>query len=181
MESGVICVLHTWGQNLSLHPHIHCIVPALGYSIRGKMKHIGKTGKYLYPVTQLSLKFRGRFMDGVKKDYRDKGRPKITSLGGEEFLRRFCMHILPRGFVKIRHYGIYSLRFLATIMKKGGKMVIRQVETTAERINRLVGVDVARCPRCRKGRLIPAGVIPRSRSPTLPGLNPFILQRSIPA
>jgi hypothetical protein len=90
------------------------------------------------------------------------------------------MHILPRGFVKIRHYGIYSLRFLTTIMKKGGKMVLQQVETTAERINRLIGVDIICCPSCRKGRLIPAGVIPRGRSPTLPCLFSFILQKSIP-
>ncbi len=249
VEGGAICILHTWGQNLSLHPHVHCIVPALGYSIKGKMKHIGKTGKYLYPVTQLSLKFRGRFMDGVKKylarnellpdyreqvkaawskpwvvfcepslgttehvlgylgqythrvaitnhrivditesevvfslkDYRDHGRQKITRVSGEEFLRRFCMHILPRGFVKIRHYGIYSLRFMATVLKSNARMVIQQVESVAERINRLTGVDPACCPHCRKGRLIPAGIIPRSRSPTSPGLNSFILQRFIPA
>ena len=67
VESGAVCVLHTWGQNLSLHPHIHCIVPALGYSLKGRMKHIGKGGKYLYPVIQLSEKFRGKFMTGLKK------------------------------------------------------------------------------------------------------------------
>jgi len=115
------------------------------------------------------------------KDYRDNGRQKITRVSGEEFLRRFCMHILPRGFVKIRHYGIYSLRFLATVLKSNARMVIQQVESTIERINRLTGVDLACCPFCRKGRLIPAGVIPRSRSPTSVGLNSFILQLSIPA
>lgn len=243
VESGAICILHTWGQNLSLHPHIHCIVPSLGYSIRGRMKHIGKKGKYLYPVTQMSLKFRGKFMDGVKKylirkellpdyieqikaawnkpwvvfcepslgktehvagylgqythrvaitnhriiditdtevlfslkDYRDQGRQKITSVRGEEFLRRFCMHILPTGFVKIRHYGIYSSRFLNTIMKDKGKMVIQQVETTIERINRLIGIDVTCCPLCRRGQLIYTCVIPRSRSPGLLGLNSYSL------
>jgi len=66
VESGAICVLHTWGQNLSRHPHIHCIIPSLGYTLKGGMKHIGKQGKYLYPVTQLSEKFRGKFMAGVK-------------------------------------------------------------------------------------------------------------------
>lgn len=240
-ESGAICILHTWGQNLSLHPHVHCIVPALGYTVKGSMKQIGKAGKYLYPVTRLSLKFRGRFMAGVKKhlagkgflseyadriekawdkrwvvycepslgkpehvvgylgqythrvaitnhrivdisdhtvifslkDYSDQGKQKITSLSGEEFLRRFCMHILPSGFVKIRHYGIYSSRFLATIMRDKNKMVIQQVETVVERINRLTGVDVTCCLRCRKGQLILIDVIPRSRSPTLLGLNSF--------
>jgi hypothetical protein len=205
---------------------------------------MGKAGKYLYPVTSLSLKFRGKFMAGVKKhltgqgllseytdhvkkawdkrwvvycepslgkaehvvgylgqythrvaitnhrivdisdhgvifslkDYSDHGKQKITSLSGEEFLRRFCMHILPQGFVKIRHYGIYSSRFLATIMKDKSKMVIQQVETVVERINRLTGVDVTRCPSCRKGQLILVDVIPRSRSPTLLGLNSLSFQ-----
>jgi len=203
------------------------------------MKQIGKAGKYLYPVTRLSLKFRGRFMAGVKKhlagedllseyhdhikkawsnrwvvycepslgkpehvvgylgqythrvaitnhriidigdhevlfslkDYGDQGKQKETSLTGEEFLRRFCMHILPSGFVKIRHYGICSSRFRNTIMKDKIKMVIKQVETTIERINRLIGVDITRCPCCRKGKLILVDVIPRSRSPTLIWLN----------
>ncbi|MBK8805585.1 MAG: transposase [Bacteroidales bacterium] len=39
VEGGAVCVLHTWGQNLSLHPHIHCIVPAAGYSLKGQWKN----------------------------------------------------------------------------------------------------------------------------------------------
>ena len=242
-ESGAICILHTWGQNLSLHPHIHCIVPALGFTVKGGMKQIGKAGKYLYPVTRLSLKFRGRFMAGVKKylarkdilsqfneqvkkawdnrwvvycepslgkpehvvgylgqythrvaitnhrivdisdhevlfslkDYSDNGKQKTTILTGEEFLRRFCMHILPAGFVKIRHYGIYSSRFRNTIIKDKSKMVIQPVETAIERINRLLGFDITLCPCCRKGKLILVNVIPRSRSPTNLGLNSISL------
>ena len=244
-ESGAICILHTWGQNLSLHPHIHCIVPALGYTLKGNMKHIGKTGKYLYPVTQLSLKFRGKFMAGVKKqlawqnlltdyheqvkgawnkqwvvycepslgkpehvvgylgqythrvaitnhriievgehevlfslkDYSDQGKQKTTRLTGEEFLRRFCLHILPRAFVKIRHYGIYSSRFRSTILKDKNKMIIKPLETNVERINRLTGIDICRCPRCKKGVLVYVNVVPRSRSPTLSGINSFCLQK----
>ena len=49
VESGAICLLHTWGQNLSLHPHVHCIVPALGHTLKGRMKSVGKMGTYLYP------------------------------------------------------------------------------------------------------------------------------------
>jgi uncharacterized protein (DUF2235 family) len=110
------------------------------------------------------------------KDYSDQGKQKVTSLSGEEFLKRFCMHILPSGFVKIRHYGIYSSRFRGTIMKDKSKIVIQKVEATIERINRLIGVDITRCPCCRKGQLILVDVIPRSRSPTLLGLNSFSLQ-----
>ena len=54
VESGAVAVLHTWGQNLSLHPHIHCIVPAAGYTLDGQWKNIGHSGKYLYSVRQLS-------------------------------------------------------------------------------------------------------------------------------
>jgi hypothetical protein len=42
VESGAVCILHTWGQNLSLHPHVHCIVPAAGLTLAANIKHIGK-------------------------------------------------------------------------------------------------------------------------------------------
>jgi len=234
-ESGAICILHTWGENLSFHPHIHCIVPSLGHTVRGNLKPIGKSGKYLFPVRQLSLKFRGSFMAGVKrylsdrcilslymhlirqawnkpwvvycepslgkaenvvgylgqythrvaitnhrivsvdnenvrftlKDYRDDGRQKTTSLSGEEFLRRFCMHILPSGFVKIRYYGIYSSRFRSTLLKDRVIVRLQPDETVPERIRRLTGFDVSVCPCCKEGKLVFACVIPRSRSPTI--------------
>ena len=63
-------------------------------------------------------------------------------LKGEEFLRRFCLHILPKGFVKIRHYGIYSTRFRSTVLKSFGQMVITISETTTERIKRVSEIDV---------------------------------------
>jgi len=66
VESGAMAILHSWGQNLSLHPHIHCIVPAAGYSLQGKWKNIGKE-KFLYPVHQLSAAFKGKFLDSIKR------------------------------------------------------------------------------------------------------------------
>ncbi len=65
-ETGAVCVLHTWGQNLSLHPHIHCIVPAAGLSLSGNWKNIGHRGKYLYSVKLLSIGFRSHFMNNLK-------------------------------------------------------------------------------------------------------------------
>jgi hypothetical protein len=233
VESGAICLLHTWGQNLTLHPHIHCIVPAVGYNLRRQVKHIGKQGKYLYPVRQLSTKFRGKFLAGISKqladrgmlsqykafiekawkaswvvfcepslgspkkvfnylgqythrvaisnqriveindrkvrfklkDYRDAGKIKTISLDGVEFLRRLCLHFLPKGFVKIRHYGIYSSRFMSTILRSKQKMVIKPVEAITERIKRITGIDVYICPLCKKGRLVPVSIVPRIRSP----------------
>jgi hypothetical protein len=70
VESGAVTVLHTWGQNLSLHPHIHCIVPAAGYTLDGRWKNIGHSDKYLYPVHQLSSAFKGKFLDSLKRALR---------------------------------------------------------------------------------------------------------------
>jgi len=68
VESGAVCILHSWGQNLSLHPHVHCIIPAAGYSIRGEWKNIGKSdSNFLYPVHQLSKTFKGKFLDSLKR------------------------------------------------------------------------------------------------------------------
>jgi hypothetical protein len=67
VESGTVAVLHTWGQNLSLHPHLHCIVPAAGYTLDDKWKTIGHPGNYLYPVRQLSESFKNRFLDSLKR------------------------------------------------------------------------------------------------------------------
>jgi hypothetical protein len=68
VETGAICVLHTWGQNLSLHPHLHCIVPAAGLTLRDKLVPIGNQGKYLYCVKQLSVTFRGKLLDRLKQN-----------------------------------------------------------------------------------------------------------------
>jgi len=70
VESGAVAVLHTWGQNLSLHPHIHCLVPAAGYTLDGKWKAIEKNGNFLYPVKQVSDAFKGKFLDSLKRALR---------------------------------------------------------------------------------------------------------------
>ena len=236
VETGAVCVLHTWGQNLSLHPHIHCIVPAVGETLAGNRKDIGRHGKYLYPVKQLSLVFRAKLMGCIKgklkkqslsglyqplieqawnkswvvfcepsmakaehvvrylgqythrvaitnqriisvdeknvtfqhKDYRDGAKQKPVTLGGVEFLRRFCQHILPHRFVKIRRYGIYSSRTRAEKKKQNPKMKIklRKKESMQERIKRLMGFDVSRCPYCKQGTMYRVEELPRVRSPT---------------
>lgn len=72
VESGAIAVLHSWGQNLSLHPHIHCLVPAAGYAIDGRWINIGESSKFLYSVFQLSDTFKGKFLDSLKRMLRKK-------------------------------------------------------------------------------------------------------------
>ena len=179
LQMGMIAVLHTWGQNLSLHPHLHCIVPGGGVDESGAWKNIRSDGKFLFSVKALSKVFRAKFCEKLKanlkdkfnenqeneyekirqslwekpwvvyakkpfgspksvveylgryshkiavsnqrirkidaetvtfsyKDYRQKGIKKQMVLSHEEFIRRFAMHILPKRFVKIRHYGFLS-------------------------------------------------------------------------
>lgn len=242
-ETGAIAMLHSWGQNLSLHPHIHCIVPAVGYSLKGEWKHLEKSHNYLYPVHQLSSAFKGKFLDSIKrklkkenipeafkahierayntpwvvhceasmanddhvikylgqythrvaitnqrilnisdthvtfiaKDYRDKAQKKPVSLTGIEFLKRFCLHVLRKGFVKIRRYGIYNhttIRNLDLEFKPKQKediieAEIRKRETPIERLYRLTGFDAGQCPACKKGRMHKTREIPRIRSPAM--------------
>ena len=183
-ETAMIAILHTWGQNLSLHPHLHCIVPAGGLTRRGKWRRARNKGKFLFPVKAMSKIFRAKFvallrlyakqselqlapglfkslfakkwviyakqpfggprqvleylgrythkvaisnhritqMDAQRvsfsyKDYRKGGQKKLMSLELWEFIRRFAMHILPRGFVRIRHYGFLASRHKARKLK----------------------------------------------------------------
>lgn len=175
LQMGMITVLHTWGQNLSLHPHLHCIVPGGGMDTNGNWQNIGRSndspdGKFLFPVKALSKVFRAKYVAELAKsikldkqlrehlfkknwvvyakrpfgspktvveylgrythkiaisnhrimhvdeqnvtfsykDYRQKGLKKAMSLSHAEFIRRFAQHILPKKFVRIRHYGILS-------------------------------------------------------------------------
>jgi len=170
-QTGMIAVLHTWGQNLSLHPHLHCIVPGGGLSDAGFWKYARNNGKYLFPVKAMSMVFRAKYAAALRmkipdidkkfmhslfdqqwvvyakrpfgnphqiieylgrythkiaisnhrilnidqhcvtfyyKDYRKGAKKLEMTLPIDEFIRRFAMHILPKAFVRIRHYGILS-------------------------------------------------------------------------
>ncbi len=65
-QTGVTTVLHTWGQNLSFHPHVHCIVPGGGLSIDG-LRFIASSKKFFIPVKVLSRKFKGKFLFYLKQ------------------------------------------------------------------------------------------------------------------
>jgi hypothetical protein len=64
---GATAILHTWGQNLRYHPHLHCIVPAGALMAGGKWKHSKKRGRYLFKVDQLSSVFRARFVENTRE------------------------------------------------------------------------------------------------------------------
>jgi hypothetical protein len=66
-QMGMVALLHTWGQNLSRHTHIHCLVPAGGIDARGWWRECKQDGKFFVHVKQLSQVFRGKFTDGLIK------------------------------------------------------------------------------------------------------------------
>jgi hypothetical protein len=76
-EIGFLAILHSWGQNLLLHPHIHCLVPAGGISL-DHSRWVHPRYNFFLPLGVLKEVFRGKFLDGLKRAYR---RNKL-SLGG---------------------------------------------------------------------------------------------------
>ncbi len=118
VEGGAVAVLHTWGQNLSLHPHVHCIVPSAGYTLDGKWKNIGHSGKYLYPVHQLSQAFKGRFLDSLKRSLRKQN--ALTMFDDkirQAYASRWVVHCEPSladaGHV-VKYLGQYTHRVAIT-------------------------------------------------------------------
>lgn len=211
VKMGMVAILHTWGQNLSLHPHLHCIVPGGGITKTGKWKNTKSEGKYLFPVKAMSKVFRARFVAALRKelkpqptsfyeslfkhnwvvyckrpflgppqvveylgrythkiaisnhrikdlkggkvkftvkDYRHGGKKSMLQLPDAEFIRRFALHILPKGFTRIRHYGILSSyhkkNILSALQKDLGKPALKKTEPSMHR----------KCPVCKKGNLV---------------------------
>lgn len=66
-KPGMTAVLHTWGQTMSLHPHLHCIVPGGGLTPEGKWKNARSKGKFLFPVRAMSTVFRAKFVAALRK------------------------------------------------------------------------------------------------------------------
>ncbi len=183
-EVGLLLVLHTWGQTLSYHPHVHGIATGGGLTPDGSWRSC-RPGFFL-PVRALGRRFRGKFLARMRDtfargklagfenvrafeswvsqlqakdwvvyskppfggpaqvlkylarythrvaignsrlvglddgrvtftytDYADASRTKAMTLEVVEFLRRWVQHVLPRGFVKIRHYGLLANRHRA--------------------------------------------------------------------
>lgn len=67
VQLGMISILHTWGQNLSLHPHLHCIVPGAGVNKKGRWQHLKHSKKFLFPVKALSKVFRARYVQSLRR------------------------------------------------------------------------------------------------------------------
>ena len=109
-------------------------------------------------VTESSVSFQ-------YKDYADIKKTKIMTLSLHEFIRRFVQHILPKGFVKMRHYGILDnthrkqrvnaiLAAMNLPLHPPGVKIPYQI-----RMLEKYGVDVMLCPKCKKGRLMLVSVV----------------------
>ena len=236
---GLLAVLHTWGQNLHLSPHIHCVVPGGGIS-PDHSRWIACRNSFFLPVKVLSRLFRTRFLIHLRKafrkgklqfrgeleslaqpaafeelcrqagkiawvvyakrpfggpeqvlkylarythriaisnrrlismedgrvtfewkDYADGGQTKTMTLEAVEFIRRFLLHVLPSGFVHIRHFG-----FLANRKRKASLALCRSLlparQTVAEAAAESSGAcdptpveQIShQCPACKVGRMI---------------------------
>ena len=119
---GYICILHTWGSEMNFHPHIHTILLAGGLTPKNEWKDNGT--EFFLPIWAISRVFRGKYMDelknlwntdqlefhGTAEKYRNHYAFKKLTLSGVEFIWRFLMHVPPRRFVRIRHYGLLCSR-----------------------------------------------------------------------
>jgi hypothetical protein len=250
---GVLMVLHTWGQNLHHHPHVHGVVTGGGLSCDAKGKieaaprWVACRPGFFLPVRLLSRVFRGKFLDGLRRlfeqgqlllpgrlqalaqpggrarwwqalyakdwvvyskppfggpeqvlkylarythrvaisnsrlegldggqvtfryqDYASGGRSKRLTLEATEFLRRFVQHVLPRGFVKVRHYGL-----LANRQREARLAVCRRLLLVVAVAAALPGTDRVpiqpaqprSCPACGGTRLVYRELAPGEPTP----------------
>jgi hypothetical protein len=226
-EIGFFSVLHTWSQKLSLHPHVHCVIPAGGLSF-DHTRWIKSRSRFFLPIQVLRRVFRGKFVDLLRQAFRDgllsfhgdliplaqpktfaawlrplfrkdwvvyakrpfggpeyvlqylgrythrvaisnhrlvsfsdgqvtfrwrdsahNNEQKLMTLSVDEFLRRFLMHLLPQGFVRIRNFGFLANRRRATLLplcfhlcRSAQLQPEQNVSSTND------ARDLWRCPKC---------------------------------
>ena len=235
-ELGITMVLHTWGQNLGQHVHVHCIVTDGGLSPDGQRWLTPARNGFLFPTAALSKVFRGKYLDflgaahrdgelrlkasgggdsrelerlktalrsnnwvvyskapfaGAEqvlaylgrythktaignhrlvdfdgehvrfrwRDYADGNKVKVMRLDADEFVRRFLLHVLPRGFTRLRHYGLLANRCRARKLALCRGLLGQpapeppEPETAQEMMLRLTGIDITVCRQCGEGTL----------------------------
>ncbi|MGI9487964.1 MAG: IS91 family transposase, partial [Geminicoccaceae bacterium] len=93
------------------------------------------------------------------RDYRDGSMIKIMQLDATEFIRRFLLHVLPSGFMRIRHYGLFANRHRKTKLAHCRALLhqpepeLRSKETTEAMVERLTGHDITKCTICGRGHM----------------------------
>ena len=250
-EIAATVVLHTWGQTLSQHLHVHALVAAGALSASGTW--VRSRRGFLFPVKALSAVFRGKFLEALVqaldhgqlalsagtaalsepraqrslladlrkkawvvyakrpfvgpeqvleylgrythrtaisnerlvsaeantvrfryKDYARGGRRRVMELPALEFLRRFTLHVLPRGFNRIRHYGVLANRNKRALLAAARTALAvpepvadsAAAESIAAFWQRVAGIDIERCTHCGLGTLrLLATLAPQPRPP----------------
>jgi hypothetical protein len=243
---GITAILHTWGQNLSQHLHLHCLVTG-GALAMDHSRWIAGRSTFLFPVRALSRVFRAKYLAGLQrafdadqltfaggtadladrhaftgllrrlravdwivyakrpfagpeqvleylgrythrvalsndrlidhhdgyvrfrwKDYADHDRGKVLTLEADEFLRRFLLHIVPRGFMRIRHFGVLANRTRRRLLARCRDLLGHPPpeddppESPVVLLLRLCGIDLSRCPLCGEGRMQITAIIGRA-------------------
>jgi len=140
-QMGMTAILHTWGQNMSLHPHLHCIVPGGGISPEGNWNAMKSRSKILFPVKALSKVYRGKYLAILKKALPDLSKQMLSQFykykwvvyaklpfGGPphviEYLGRCHRHafgIYPQNsHIKPSHYST---------LRRSGHLLIQRLQT----------------------------------------------------
>jgi len=95
------------------------------------------------------------------RDRSDENKVKALTLKVTEFIRRYLLHILPRGFMKIRYFGFLghankkvSIPLIRLLIDPEAKIAVKLTETVHEIMMRLTGVDLSLCPECGKGKMV---------------------------
>jgi len=235
-QLGMTAMLHTWGQTLTRHVHLHCLVPGGAFGTDGTWHPAKST--YLFPVRALSRHFRGGLVSRLRragtegrlaritpqevdrvlnalmqpewvvyskpclartetvidylgryshrialsdrrllgfdeddatvdvryKDYRDDNRHKVMTLSGEELIRRFLLHVLPKGFMRVRHFGFLANRCRVRCLALIRAALAVPAPEPAEAPGVTAPFDGYPCPTCRTGRLqVTQRLAPRRR------------------
>jgi len=249
-DVGGTAILHTWGQNLSQHLHLHCVVTG-GALTQDGARWIAAPG-FLFPVQALARVFRGKYLAALQRafttgqlvfggslaglaepaafaawladfrqhdwvvfakrpfagptqvleylgrythrvaisnerlvghtegvvrfrwrDYADGDRMKIMTLTAEEFIRRFLLHVVLDGFVRIRHFGFLANRSRRAKLARCQDLLAQPpaplappTESVSALMLRLTGIDIERCPVCQQGRLRVTEILVPTSPPT---------------
>jgi len=166
-EIGITIVLHTWGQNLSQHLHVHCVVS--GGALAPDGRWIPAKRGFFFPVRALSVVFRiaignerplGCENGEVRfryQHYAHANKTKVMRLAIEEFIRRFLLHMLPKGLMRIGHYGLLANRHrtehlaACRVALDAPTPAPAEPETVEAFLSRVLGAAVNRCPHYGQG------------------------------
>ena len=112
------------------------------------------------------------------KDRKDNNATRTVTVDADEFIRRFLLHVLPDGFQRVRHYGLFANRNKKDNLARGRQLLgvspppQPEHESMRELMLRITGIDIAKCPHCNKGTLRFVGTL--SPQPEFaPSLSPF--------